>query len=141
MNIIELAKIKYEEEAAREAEFLVDQREKSRAEFLLAAAKVAAARLDCADVGKFDWQYTPSDSTPGEIEEATAVLIPGETAYLRYRFDHAVLEESFDLVRPCAKCSHERVDPIQGLADLGRVLLDTSAGTDGTETSFEAFRC
>ncbi|MEU6513701.1 hypothetical protein [Streptomyces sp. NPDC046978] len=126
-TLAELARSTYEEYESARPEFEADNFARACEEFLT-TARSAAERTLCEDASALDWTYTPGDQLPDEVEQATALLEPGRPEYLRYRWDHGK-EEGYgiELVRPCSACGHDRIDPVNGLLQLGRILAEGSA--------------
>jgi hypothetical protein len=122
MNLIEHALTTYTEgtaaQAERDAEHAVEAREE-----LLRFARACAGSTLCADAASLDWQCT-TEGLPEQVEEARAVLVPGRPDYLRYRIEHDSpdCEVSFDLVRPCLACGHDRISKVTSLFHLGQLL-------------------
>lgn len=121
MNLTELAIATFHEYAAQSEEGAGEEFEKSRDEFLDAARRCAKDVL-CADAEKLDWQYTPGENLPEQVEEATALLEPRSTEYLRYRVDHGTETVDLKLVQPCDACGCSRINPVQNLVALGALL-------------------
>ncbi|MDX3507419.1 hypothetical protein PV755_00530 [Streptomyces caniscabiei] len=140
MNLIELALTTYTEGAAAKTEQTAALAEEARVEFLAAADSCAHGVLN-SGADSLDWRYTTT-GLPEQVEEARTVLVPGRPEYLRYRVDHTDspdVEVSFDLVRPCLSCGHDRVDQVTSLFRLGQLLHEPrrpAAGT-GQETERE----
>ncbi|WP_019060041.1 hypothetical protein [Streptomyces prunicolor] len=126
MKFIELALTTYDEYEAAEPAHAVEMAEmfeQAREEFLVLARRCAGETL-CADAGKLDWQYTPSEGLPDEVEQATALLEPGRLEYLRCRADHGKETLALELVRPCGACGVDRIDEVQSLTRLGQLLAE-----------------
>ncbi|MDX3294664.1 hypothetical protein PV569_13200 [Streptomyces scabiei] len=121
MNLVELALTTYTEGTAAQAEQDAEYAVEAQQELLRFARSCAGSTL-CADAASLDWQCT-TEGLPEQGEEARAFLVPGRPEYLRYRIDHNDVDNvSFDLVRPCLACGHDRIDKVNSLFDLGLIL-------------------
>lgn len=122
MTLIEAAEATYSEYIDTAQDELDEWFERERESFLTAARATARTRFgsECAD--QLEWTYTLLDDRPNGAEEAVAMLAPGRSEYLRYRYDHDAESASFELVQPCAACGHDRVNEVSGLAKLGELL-------------------
>ncbi|QTU64265.1 hypothetical protein [Streptomyces scabiei] len=123
MNLIEHALTVFTEGTAERAERDAEYAAEAREELLRLARGCAVATL-AADAGDLDWQCT-TEGLPGHVEEARALLLPGRSEYLRYRIDHEDADNvqvSFDLVRPCLTCGHDRITKVTSLFHLGQLL-------------------
>ncbi|KND29895.1 hypothetical protein [Streptomyces stelliscabiei] len=120
MNLVELALTTYTEGTAAQAEQDAEYAVEAKREIVRLARACAGSTL-CADATSLDWQYT-AEGLPEQVEEARAFLVPGLPEYLRYRIDHEAENVSFDLVRPCVACGHDRIDKVNSLFDLGLIL-------------------
>lgn len=123
MKLIELAVTTYTEYEAHAPSQAAEMFALAREEFL-AFVRDSVGRTLCADAGKLDWQYTPSDGLPEEVEQATAPLEAGRPEYLRYRADHGKETQALELVRPCEACGTDRIDTVQSLTRLGQLLAE-----------------
>lgn len=123
MKFIELALTTYSEHEAQAPAEAAEMFAQAREEFL-ALVRDSVGRALCADAEKLDWQYTPADGLPEEVEQATALLEPGRPEYLRYRADHGKDVRALELVRPCDACGVDRIDTVQNLTHLGRLLAE-----------------
>lgn len=123
MTLIELALTTYTEYEAQVPLQAAEMLAQAREEFL-ALVRDSVGRALCADAEKLDWQYTPSEGLPEEVEEATARLELGRPEYLRYRADHGKDIWALELVRPCDACGTDRIDQVQDLVHLGRLLAE-----------------
>lgn len=123
MTLIELAVTTYTEYEAKAPAQAAEMFAQAREEFLTLVRRSVGETL-CADAGTLDWQYTPSDGLPEEVEQATALLEPGRPEYLRYRADHGKEIWALELVRPCGACGTDRIDIVQSLPRLGQLLAE-----------------
>ncbi|MCX5239731.1 hypothetical protein OG824_31480 [Streptomyces prunicolor] len=121
MKLIELAVTTYTEYEAQAPVEAAEMFAQARVEFLALVRRSVGETL-CADAEKLDWQYTPSEGLPEEVEQATALLEPGRTEYLRYRADHGKDIWALELVRPCDACCTCRIDVVHSLTHLGQLL-------------------
>jgi hypothetical protein len=123
MNLIEHALTTYTEGTAAKAEREAEHATEAREELLRFARACAGSTL-CADAASLDWQCI-TEGLPDQVEEARAFLVPGRPDYLRYRIDHEDADNvqvSFDLVRPCLACGHDRIAKVTSLFHLGQLL-------------------
>ncbi|MFI5880902.1 hypothetical protein [Streptomyces sp. NPDC051554] len=127
MTLIELAVTTYTEHEAQAPVQAAEMFAQARVEFLALVRRSVAETL-CADAEKLDWQYTPSEGLPEEVEQATALLEPGRPEYLRYRADHGKDTWALELVRPCDACGTERIDSVHNLTRLGQLLTEDRSG-------------
>jgi hypothetical protein len=121
MNLVELALTTYTEGTAAHVEqdehYAVQAREE-----LLRLARACAGSTLCTDAASLEWQYA-TEGLPEQVEEARAFLVLGRPEYLRYRIDHDDVDNvSFDLVRPCLACGHDRIATVNSLFHLGQLL-------------------
>lgn len=124
---------------ARELADAGDSKEQEQVEFLQAAADFTAKTLGSAADG-LPWTYVPEEGLPEHTFAATAALAPGRAhdAYLTYRFEAYNSESLLALVRTCRSCTHELVNPVDSLAELGRLLEENQAHSkDGDDTDSE----
>lgn len=121
MTLLDLADISFHEYARSAEEEADEQFEKKCESFLSAARAIAHARFGSSS-SELEWTYSAQTDLPTDVEQATAPLAAGRTEYLRYRYDHASEDTTFELVQPCTSCGHDEINEVTSLVGLGRLL-------------------
>ena len=121
MSLIEQAETAYTEYVGATQDEADERYERQVESFLAAARKTAQVRLGSA-ADELEWMYTSPDDLPDDIEEATALLAKGRMDWLRLRCWDDGDSVTFELVKQCGECGHERADEVTSLMTLGELL-------------------
>lgn len=121
LSLIEQAETAYTEYVGASRDE-TDERFERESESFLSSARATAKSLLGEAAYELEWTYTLPDDLPEDTQEAVAVLAPGRSEYLRYRYDADGDTESFELVQPCSACGHDRINEVTGLTKLGELL-------------------